>query len=127
SKAALIWEGDSPDESRTVTYQQLHRSVCRFANVLKKNGVKKGDTVTIYLPMVPELPVAMLACARIGAIHNVIFGGFSPDSIKGRIEDCKSRVVVTADEGLRGGRKVPLKANMDKALENLKFVDTVIM
>ena len=127
NKAALIWEGDSPEESRVITYQQLHRMVCRFANVLKKNGVKKGDTVTIYLPMVPELPVAMLACARIGAIHNVIFGGFSPDSIRGRIEDCGSRVVVTADEGLRGGRKVPLKANIDKALDGLKIVDTVIV
>jgi len=127
NKAALIWEGDSPEETRTITYQQLHRMVCRFANVLKANGVKKGDTVTIYMPMVPELPVAMLACSRIGAIHNVIFGGFSPDSIKGRIEDCGSRVVITADEGLRGGRKVPLKANMDKALEGLKIVHTVIV
>ena len=127
NKAALIWEGDSPEESRTITYQQLHRQVCRFANVLKANGVKKGDTVTIYMPMVPELAMAMLACARIGAIHNVIFGGFSPDSIKGRVEDCKSRIVITADEGLRGGRKIPLKANIDKALESLPFVDTVIV
>ncbi len=127
NKAALIWEGDSPEESRVFTYQQLHRQVCRFANVLKLNGVKKGDRVTIYLPMIPELPISMLACARIGAIHNVIFGGFSPESIKGRIEDCGSKLVITADEGLRGGRKVPLKANMDKALESIPFVDKVIV
>ncbi|HXN56566.1 MAG TPA: acetate--CoA ligase [Myxococcales bacterium] len=127
NKAALIWEGDSPDESRTLTYRDLHREVCRFASVLKKNGVKKGDRVTIYLPMVPELPIAMLACARIGAVHSVVFGGFSPDSLKNRILDCDSRVVITADGGMRGGRVVPLKANTDAALKDCPDVKCCIV
>jgi acetyl-CoA synthetase len=116
-QVAIIWEGDSPDESKHITYKQLHEEVSRFANVLKAKGVGKGDTVSIYLPMIPEAAYAMLACARIGAIHSIVFGGFSPDSLAGRIEGCKSKVVITADEGLRGGRKVPLKANSDIAIE----------
>jgi acetyl-CoA synthetase len=116
-QVAIIWEGDSPDESKKITYKQLHEEVSRFANVLKAKGVNKGDTVSIYLPMIPEAAYAMLACARIGAIHTIIFGGFSPDSLAGRIEGSNSKVVITADEGLRGGRKVPLKANSDVAID----------
>ncbi|MEQ1541992.1 MAG: acetate--CoA ligase [Novosphingobium sp.] len=125
---AIIWEPDSPDEpARRITYRELHVETCRFANLLKARGVKKGDRVTIYLPMVPEAAVAMLACARIGAIHSVVFGGFSPDSLASRIEDCDSTVVLTADEGLRGGKAVPLKANVDEALTKVASVDTVIV
>jgi acetyl-CoA synthetase len=113
---AINWEGDDPNDSRLITYKELHEHVCRLANVLKSHGVAKGDTVTIYLPMIPEAAFAMLACARIGAIHSVVFGGFSPDALAGRIEGCGSKVVITADEGLRGGRKVPLKANADAAI-----------
>jgi len=127
NKAALIWEGDNPDESRTLTYNDVHREVCKFANVLKRHNVKKGDRVTIYLPMVPELPIAMLACARIGAIHSVIFGGFSPDSIRNRVQDCGSTVVITADGGFRAGRLVPLKANCDEALAQCPGVVTSIV
>jgi acetyl-CoA synthetase len=116
-QVAIIWEGDDPKDDRKITYRELHAQVCRFANVLKARGVEKGDRVTIYLPMIPEATYAMLACARIGAIHSVVFGGFSPDSLAGRIADAKSAVVVTADEGLRGGRKVPLKANADAAAD----------
>jgi acetyl-CoA synthetase len=114
---AIIWEGDNPAESKSITYKQLHEEVSRFANVLKSKGIGKGDTVTIYLPMIPEAAYAMLACARIGAVHSIVFGGFSPDSVAGRIEGCKSKVIITADEGLRGGRKVPLKVNSDQAIE----------
>ena len=114
-QVAIIWEGDDPNESKTITYRELAQEVGRFANVLKAHGVNKGDTVTIYLPMIPEAAYAMLACARIGAVHSIVFGGFSPDSLAGRIEGCKSKVVITADEGLRGGRKVPLKVNADEA------------
>jgi len=103
---AIIWEGDDPSLSRHITYRELHGEVCRFANVLLAHGVKKADTVTIYMPMIPEAAYAMLACARIGAVHSVVFGGFSPESLAGRINDCKSQVLITADEGLRGGRKV---------------------
>jgi len=124
---AIIWEGDEPTDSEHVTFGQLHERVCRIANVLKANGVRKGDRVTIYLPMIPEAAYAMLACARIGAVHSVIFGGFSPDSIAGRIEDCGSTFVITADEGCRGGKKVPLKANVDKALEKVQGVDGVLL
>ena len=113
---AIIWEGDDPGESRTITYRELHREVCVFANVLKSLGVKRGDRVTIYMPMIPETAVAMFACTRIGAVHSVVFGGFSADSLAGRIDDCGSKVIITADEGLRGGRKVPLKHNTDLAL-----------
>jgi acetyl-CoA synthetase len=115
-QTAIIWEGDDPKDSRHITYRELHDEVCRFANILRTRNVKKGDRVTIYMPMIPEAAYAMLACARIGAIHSVVFGGFSPDSLAGRIEDCKSTVVITADEGLRGGRRVPLKANTDAAI-----------
>jgi acetyl-CoA synthetase len=115
-QVAIIWEGDDPSESRHITYRQLHDETCRMANILRNRNVEKGDRVTIYMPMIPEAAYAMLACARIGAIHSVVFGGFSPDSLAGRIEDCGSKVVITADEGLRGGRKVPLKANVDAAI-----------
>ncbi len=126
-KVALIWEGDDPSMDLKITYRQLYDRVCRFANVLKKHGAKKGDRITIYLPMIPEAVYAMLACARIGAIHSIVFGGFSPDSLANRIEDCDSNIVITADEGLRGGRKVPLKANADEALEKCPSVQTVIV
>ena len=126
-EVAILWEGDEPTDSEAVTFGQLHDRVCRLANVLKANGVQKGDRVTIYLPMIPEAAYDMLACARIGAVHSVIFGGFSPDSIAGRIEDCQSTFVITADEGCRGGKKVPLKANVDKALEKVGGVKTVVV
>jgi acetyl-CoA synthetase len=126
-QTAIIWEGDDPKDDRKLTYRQVHAEVCKFANVLKARGVKKGDRVTVYMPMIPEAAIAMLACARIGAIHSVVFGGFSPDSIAGRIEDCKSSIVITADEGLRGGRKVPLKANVDAACEKVSGVTTIIV
>ena len=118
SQTAIIWEGDDPADSKHISYAELHEEVCKFSNVLKSRGVKKGDRVTIYMPMIPEAAVAMLACARIGAIHSVVFGGFSPDALAGRIQDCESSVVITADEGVRGGRAVPLKANADIALES---------
>ncbi|MDG4883302.1 acetate--CoA ligase [Mesorhizobium sp. WSM4884] len=117
NQTAIIWEGDNPYDDRKITYNELYAHVCRFANVLKKHGVKKGDRVTIYMPMIPETAYAMLACTRIGAIHSVVFGGFSPDALAGRIDDCKSTVVVTADEGLRGGKPIPLKDNTDKAID----------
>ena len=124
---AIIWEGDDPAESRIIRYREAHAAVCRMANVLKAHGVTKGDRVTIYLPMIPEAAYAMLACARIGAIHSVIFGGFSADSIAGRIQDCRSTFVITADEGLRGGRTVPLKRNVDLALLQCPDVRTVLV
>ncbi|MBI5602499.1 MAG: acetate--CoA ligase [Deltaproteobacteria bacterium] len=126
NKAALIWEGDLGDY-KTYTYQQLYTEVNRFANVLKKNGITKGDRVTIYLPMIPELPIAMLACARIGAIHSIVFGGFSPSSLRDRIQDCQSTLVITADNGLRGNKLVPLKTNADEALKECPFVGKVIV
>lgn len=126
-QTAIIWEGDDPNESKHVTYRELHEQVCRLANVMTDLGVKKGDRVTIYLPMIVEAAVAMLACARVGAIHSIVFGGFSPDALAGRIQDCDSSLVITADEGLRGGRKVPLKANVDKALETCWSVKNVIV
>jgi len=126
NKAALVWEGE-PGDQRVLTYRELHREVCRFANVLKGLGVGKGERVTLYLPMIPELPIAMLACARIGAIHSVVFAGFSPEALGSRIEDCDSDVVITADEGLRGGKTIPLKANVDAALARHGKVRRVIM
>ncbi|WP_297803117.1 acetate--CoA ligase [uncultured Brevundimonas sp.] len=126
-EVAIIWEGDEPTDSRRITYGELHDQVSRLANVLKSQGVKKGDRVTLYMPMVPEAAYAMLACARIGAIHAVIFGGFSPDSIAGRIEDCASTFVITANEGCRGGKKVPLKANVDAALQKVSGVQKVLV
>ncbi|HLX98735.1 MAG TPA: acetate--CoA ligase [Roseiarcus sp.] len=127
NQTAIIWEGDDPSKSKHITYAELARRVGLFANVLKAHGVKKGDRVTIYLPMIPEAAYAMLACARIGAIHSVVFGGFSPDALAGRIKDAKSAVVITADEGLRAGRKVPLKANADAAAEKAGGVKTMIV
>ncbi|CAN5431473.1 acetate--CoA ligase [soil metagenome] len=127
-QVAILWEADDPKTpSRRVTYRQLHREVCIFANVLKKMGVAKGDRVTIYMPMIPETAVAMLACARIGAVHSVVFGGFSPDSLAGRIDDCRSKLVITADEGLRAGKKVPLKHNTDQALNKSLGDEKVIV
>jgi acetyl-CoA synthetase len=124
---AIIWEGDDPNDSVSITYKQLHEEVCRFANVLKQLGVKKGDRVTIYMPMIPQTACAMLACTRIGAIHSVVFGGFSPESLANRITDCASKVVITADEGVRGGKKIPLKANVDAALQHASGVEKVLV
>ena len=124
---AIIWEGDDPSESRKITYAEAHAETCRMANVLKSRGVRKGDRVTIYMPMIPEAAYAMLACARIGAVHSVVFGGFSPDSIAGRVHDCGSTVIITADEGLRGGKIVPLKQNVDIALTQCPDVTSVIV
>ncbi|HXP12829.1 MAG TPA: acetate--CoA ligase [Stellaceae bacterium] len=126
-QTAILWEGDDPKESRHVSYAELHESVSKLGNVLKSLGVKKGDRVTIYMPMIPEAAFAMLACARIGAIHSVVFGGFSPESLVGRIKDCGSTIIITADEGLRGGRKVPLKANTDEALKQCPEVKNVLV
>ena len=126
-QTAIIWEGDDPYYDKKITYRELHEHVCRFANVLKKHGVKKGDCVTIYLPMIPEAAYAMLACTRIGAVHSIVFGGFSPDSLAGRINDANSKFVVTADEGLRGGKKVPLKVNTDEALKRCAGNEKVLV
>jgi acetyl-CoA synthetase len=126
-QTAIIWEGDDPSQTKTITYRQLHEEVCRFANVLKAHGVTKGSTVTIYLPMIPEAAYAMLACARIGAIHSVVFAGFSPESLANRIQDCDSKIVITADEGLRGGKPVPLKANVDAAVPHAPTLQTVLV
>jgi acetyl-CoA synthetase len=124
---AIVFEGDEPGEGRRLTYRELHEQVCRFANVLKANGIGKGDRVILYMPMVPQAAIAMLACSRIGAVHSVVFGGFSPDSLADRIVDCGAALVVTADEGTRGGKRIPLKANVDSALERASGVDTVIV
>jgi len=126
-QVAIIWEGDDPKVDRKLTYRQLHEQVCRLANGLKSLGAKKGDRITIYMPMIPEAAVAMLACARIGAIHSVVFGGFSPDSLANRIQDCDSSLVITADEGVRGGRPIPLKANTDAALKSCPSVKKVVV
>ena len=125
-KIALIFEADEPGEGRTLTYRELYEETCRFANLLKARGIRRGDRVMIYMPMIPEAAAAMLACARIGAIHSVVFGGFSPDSLAGRIKDCDAKMVITADEGVRGGKPIPLKRNVDKALER-RDVETVIV
>jgi len=124
---AIIWEGDDPNDDKTLTYRELHAEVCKFANVLKAQGIKKGDRVTLYMPMIVEAAVAMLACTRIGAIHSIVFGGFSPDALAGRIGDCKSNCVITADEGVRGGRPIPLKANTDAALAECPDCTTCIV
>lgn len=126
-QTAILWEGDEPSDSLAITYRELHGQVCRLANAMKAEGIRKGDVVTIYMPMVPEAAVAMLACARIGAIHSVVFGGFSPDSLAGRIQDCDSCCVITADEGVRGGKAIPLKANTDAALESCPTVKKVFV
>ena len=126
-QVAIIWEGDEPSDDAKITYRQLHEEVCRFANVLKARQVKKGDRVTIYMPMIPEATYAMLACARIGAVHSVVFGGFSPDALAGRILDCESTCIITADEGVRGGKIIPLKANTDAALAQCPDVETVVV
>ncbi len=126
-QTAIIWEGDEPGETKTLTYRALHRDMCRFANVLKSLGVKKGDRVTLYLPMIAEAAAAMLACTRIGAIHSIVFGGFSPDSLANRIQDCDSRLVICADEGCRGGKRIPLKANVDKAVAHCPSVEHVLV
>lgn len=126
-RIAIIWEGDNPEDSKTITYAELKREVCRFANVLKEQGARKGDRVTIYMPMIPEAVYAMLACARIGAVHSVVFGGFSPESLASRIQDCGSEIVITANEGLRGGKPIPLKKNTDEALAKCEFVRKVLV
>lgn len=126
-QVAIIWESDNPEVSRKITYKELHREVCKFANVLKSQGLKKGDRATIYLPMIPELAIAMLACTRIGVIHSIVFAGFSPESLAGRIQDCKGKIVITADEGVRGGKSVPLKENTDEALKKCPDVEKVIL
>ncbi|MCK5622502.1 MAG: AMP-binding protein, partial [Alphaproteobacteria bacterium] len=126
-QTAIIWEGDDPNDSKTITYKQLHGEVCRLANAMKAHGIKKGDVVTIYMPMIPEATYAMLACTRIGAIHSVVFGGFSPEALAGRIQDCDSTCVITADQGVRGGKPIPLKANTDAACEKCPTVKTVFV
>ena len=126
-QTAIIWEGDDPKDSTHISYQELYESVCRFANALKERGVSKGDRVCIYMPMIPEAAYAMLACARIGAIHSVVFGGFSPESLKDRILDSDCQTVITADEGLRGSKIIPLKENVDEALIQCPDVHTVIV
>lgn len=126
-QTAIIWEGDDPNDDAHITYKQLHEHVCKFANVLKSMGAKKGDRVTIYMPMIPEAAYAMLACARIGAVHSIVFGGFSPDALAGRIIDCDSKFIITADEGLRGGKPIPLKVNTDKALEQCPGGEKVLV
>ena len=126
-QTAIIWEGDDPKEDKRITFKELHSEVCKFANALKELGVKKGDRVTIYMPMIPEAAVAMLACARVGAIHSVVFGGFSPDALAGRIQDCDSSLIITADEGIRGGKPIPLKANTDAALNSCPMCKTVVV
>ena len=126
-QTAIIWEGDDPNEDKRISFKELHSEVCKFANALKELGVKKGDRVTIYMPMIPEAAVAMLSCARVGAIHSVVFGGFSPDALAGRIQDCDSSLIITADEGIRGGKPIPLKANTDAALNSCPMCKTVVV
>jgi acetyl-CoA synthetase len=127
NQTAIIWEGDNPYDDKKITYAELYVQVCRFANVMKANGVKKGDRVTLYMPMIPEAAYAMLACTRIGAVHSIVFGGFSPESLAGRINDCDSKFIITADEGLRGGKKIPLKVNTDEALKRCSGNEKVLV
>ena len=126
-KVAIIWQGDEPGEHKKITYKELHREVCKLANGLKSLGVKKGDRVTIYLPMIPEAAYAMLACSRIGAIHSVVFGGFAPESLKDRVMDCSSNTIITANEGIRGGKRIPLLSNVREAIQGLEIVKNVIV
>ena len=126
-QTAIIWEGDNPADSKHISYRELHDKVCRLANVLRARGVKKGDRVCIYMPMIPEAAFAMLACTRIGAVHSVVFGGFSPDALRDRILDADCRAVITADEGVRGGKSIPLKVNVDKALQSCPNVSSVVV
>ena len=127
-KVAIIWESDDPSISQEITYNQLHKKVCKLANGLKKLGIKKGDKVTIYLPMIPEAAISMLACSRIGAVHSVVFGGFAPESLRNRIEDCESSLVITANEGIRGNKKIPLLSNVKKAISgNTNIKKTVVV
>ena len=126
NKTAIIWVGDDPKDSKQISFKDLHKNVCKAANGLKELGIKKGDRATIYLTMIPELAYVMLACARIGAIHSIIFGGFSPDSIAGRINDCQSDYIITADEGIRGGKIIPLKKITDEALEQCPNIKNVL-
>jgi len=126
-QTAIIWEGDDPKDDKTITYRELHEEVCKFANGLKAIGAKKGDRITIYMPMIPEAAVAMLACVRIGAIHSIVFGGFSPDALAGRIQDCDCNIIITADEGIRGGRPIPLKANSDAALKSCPSIEKCVV
>lgn len=125
-QTAIIWEGDEPSDSKNISYRELHEHVCRLANVLRARGVKKGDRVCLYMPMIPEAAYAMLACSRIGAVHSVVFGGFSPDALRDRINDSDCQAVITADEGVRGGKRVPLKQNVEKALKECPNVHTVV-
>ncbi len=127
NQTAIIWEGDNPYDDKKITYAELHAHVCRFANVMKAHGVKKGDRVTLYMPMIPEAAYAMLACTRIGAVHSIVFGGFSPDSLAGRINDCASKFIITADEGIRAGKKIPLKVNTDEALKKCSGNEKVLV
>src|SRR6478736_4477003 len=127
NQTAIIWEGDDPKDSKHITYKQLHEEVCKFANVLKARGVQKGDRITIYMPMIPEAAYAMLACTRIGAVHSIVFGGFSPDSLAGRIVDCDSKLVITADEGVRSGKAIALKKNTDEALKKCQGDEKVLV
>ena len=126
-QTAIIWEGDDANDLKKISYRELHEEVCRFSNAMKARGIKKGDVVTIYMPMISEAAVVMLACTRIGAIHSIVFGGFSPEALSGRINDCNSSCVITSDEGIRGGKIIPLKKNTDKALENCPGVKTVFV
>ncbi|RKZ70145.1 MAG: acetyl-coenzyme A synthetase, partial [Gammaproteobacteria bacterium] len=126
-QTAIIWEGDDPKDDKKISYRELHEDVCKLANVLKSRNVKKGDRVSIYMPMIPEASVAMLACTRIGAVHSIVFGGFSPEALRDRIADSDCQVVITADEGLRGSKSVPLKANVDKAIAECPNVHTVLV
>ncbi len=127
NKPAIIWEGDDPNQSKIYTYKQLHEEVCKLSNAMRKIGVKKGDRVTIYLPMIPEAAISMLACSRIGAIHSVVFGGFSPQSLKNRIKDCESSLIITANEGIRGNKKIELLKNVKESIENLNFIKNIIV
>ena len=127
NKTAIIWEGDSPEDNKKISFKELHKNVCKFANLLKSRKIKKGDRVCIYMPMIPEAAYAMLACARIGAIHSVVFGGFSIESLKDRILDSNCTSVITANEGIRGGKLIPLKNNVDKALEDCPDVHSVVV